>query len=242
MSRQIRQNRIHSADAPIINDPRPQAETARASRQSVARNARHAKVTIAGALLMLFAIRCAGPVAMTDAIDHQYETDYVARLNHENADGRAAWLKWKAETENRGIEELEREDAEISSTRNPFDAYRDSDAVRRGAVLYKYHCARCHGDDARGHGPSALPDYPANDFHDFGQRFAATLHRGAPRRWFRSITNGTGDIVTYPDEPPGPAMPAFGAKLSREQIWLLITYLQSLDVHFPEATAPQATE
>jgi len=75
-----------------------------------------------------------------------------------------------------------------------------------------------------------LPEAPTKDFHAFGKRFAVTLHKGAPRSWFRKINEGYGDTVTYPDGA-GPAMPAFGQKLAREQIWLVITYLQSLDVY-----------
>lgn len=185
--------------------------------------------------LLVAATSCTGPVPMKTAIDQQYDSAYVARLNAENHNGREAFLKWKAEKTGESFAEVFRKDEALSTTHNPFDAHADIDAVRRGAVLYKYHCARCHGDDARGHGPAALPDHPANDFHTFGQRFAATIHYGAPRRWFKSISNGVGDQVQYPDEPPGPAMPAFGDKLSREQIWLLITYLQSLDVYFPDS-------
>lgn len=203
----------------------------------------NAKRMLCGALLILLGVaRCAGPVSLTDAIDHDDETAYVKRLNARNFDARAAFFAWKSEQTGRSAETIADEDAALSTTRNPFDAYQDTDAVRRGAVLFRYHCARCHGEDASGHGPAILPDHPANDFHAFGQRFAATLHRGAPRRWFKSITQGFGGVVQYPDEPPGPAMPAFGTRLAKEQVWLLITYLQSLDVHFPTNPDAATTE
>jgi len=151
-------------------------------------------------------------------------------------------LNWMAEERRQDVATLEERDRALSATRNPFDAHTDYDAVGRGAVLYKFHCARCHGDDARGRGPSALPDHPANDFHSFANRFASTIHRGAPRRWFKSISEGYGDTLDYPDGP-SPAMPAFGDKLTREQIWLLITYLQSLDVYAPKAAStPRASD
>lgn len=227
--------RNNSAVFGSSNRRNPSVTIADRARGSVKRRAPWAKAAwiIASALL---AGSCAGPVPMNTAIDHQYEADYVKHLNAANHDGRAAFLDWRAEQTGESVDKLEHEDAELSTTHNPFNARTDVAAVRRGAVLFKYHCARCHGDDARGHGPAVLPDHSANDFHTFGQRFAATIHGGAPRRWFKVITNGTGDQVKYPDEPPGPAMPAFGDKLTREQIWLLITYLQSLDVHFPKST------
>ncbi len=64
----------------------------------------------------------------------------------------------------------------------------------------------------------------------FGKRFAVTLHGGAPRAWFKKISEGFGAPVTYPTGP-GTAMPAFKDVLAREQIWLVITYLQSLDAY-----------
>jgi mono/diheme cytochrome c family protein len=43
------------------------------------------------------------------------------------------------------------------------------------------------------------------------------------------IRDGSGDLVGYADGPTL-AMPPFGDQLTREQIWLVITYLQSLDI------------
>lgn len=186
------------------------------------------------ASLALLAASCSGPIPMTVAIIPRQDETYLTRLNSENHNGRLAFLKWRAEQRNQTLEEAERADAALSTKRNPFDAYKDADAVSLGAITYKYHCARCHGDDAMGHGPSVLPGHPANDFKSFGQRFAATLHRGAPMRWFKSITQGYGDKLDYPDDAGGKAMPAFGDKLAREQVWLVITYLQSLDAHNPK--------
>ncbi len=173
---------------------------------------------------------CAGPQPLHVAIDPQDESTYLRFANDANLNGRVAFANWMSEERGISPEEVLRLDAELSSTRNPFDAYRDKQAVSRGAVIYRIHCFRCHGDDARGHGPATLADHPANDFKTFSSRFAATLHRGAPRKWFRVIRDGDGDVVQYPDEKTT-AMPAFSQTLAREQIWLVITYLQSLDMH-----------
>lgn len=173
---------------------------------------------------------CAGPQPLHIAINPQDESTYVRFANDANLNGRLAFSNWMSEERDMSPQEVLRLDAKLSSTRNPFDAHRDPQAVSRGAVLYKIHCARCHGDDARGHGPATLTDYPANDFKTFSSRFAATLHRGAPRKWFRIIRDGSGDVVQYPDAKTM-AMPPFSKKLAREQIWLVITYLQSLNMH-----------
>jgi len=179
---------------------------------------------------------CAGPQPLSVAINPKDEAAYLKVVNEANLNGRQAFAIWMARERGLAPDEVLQRDAELSRTRNPFDAYRDRQAVSRGAVIYKLHCARCHGDDARGHGPSVLPGHPANDFKTFGSRFAATLHRGAPRKWFRVISDGTGDEVQYPDEKTT-AMPPFAKTLAREQIWLVITYLQSLDCYADKGDA-----
>ncbi len=184
------------------------------------------------AFALITLVGCSGPQPLTMAIDPADEQAYVAALNASNGDARAGFAAWMA-SERGGADAVLEADGALSETRNPFDAHADAQAVSRGAVLYKLHCARCHGDDARGRGPSTLADFPATNHHSFGKRFAATLHRGAPRKWFRVIRDGSGDRVEYPDEP-STAMPPFGDKLAREQIWLVITYLQSLDMHARE--------
>jgi mono/diheme cytochrome c family protein len=188
---------------------------------------------------ILVAISCAGPQPLSTAIRPDDEQAYVQRLNAENFNGRTAFLKGAAEQRKMDIATVEKEDSALGAARNPFDAHKDALAVSRGAVIYKFHCARCHGEDARGKGPSALPDHPANDFHSFGNRFASTIHGGAPRRWFKSISEGYGDTLKYPDGHTK-AMPPFGDKLAREQIWLAITYLQSLDMNAKQSSAQSA--
>ncbi|MBI4718443.1 MAG: cytochrome c [Planctomycetes bacterium] len=181
---------------------------------------------------------CAGPQPLRRAIDPCDEDAYVAQLNAANADAQAAYVTWMSAERGLPPDEVRQRDTQISQTRNPFDAHHDPRAVSRGAVLYKMHCARCHGDDARGQGPSVLPDHPATNFKTFGKRLAATLHRGAPRRWFRVLRDGAGDPVVYPEGGMS-AMPAFGALLTREQMWLVITYLQSLDMHLGRGEKPR---
>lgn len=202
---------------------------------------RHRLIATIAVLVPPVAISCSGPQPLSTAIRPNDERAYVERLNAANYNGRAAFLAWKSDERRVGLASLEKQDQAMSETKNPFDAYKDFAAVSHGAVIYKYHCARCHGEDGRGRGPSALPGHPANDFHSFGNRFASTLHRGAPRRWFKSIFEGCGNTLKYPDGPTQ-AMPAFGDKLAREQIWLVITYLQSLDAKAPPSGPPACNQ
>lgn len=195
---------------------------------------RSAAGAMAISLGVMAATGCAGPQPLERAIDRRDEASYVAHLNAVNGDASPAYTNWMINERGATMAEVRRADEGLSETRNPFNAHGDRGAVSRGAVTYKLHCVRCHGEDARGRGPSTLKDYPATDFKTFGKRFAATLHRGAPRKWFRVIRDGAGDVVEYPDEKTT-AMPAFGDELAREQIWLVITYLQSLDVHLHDS-------
>lgn len=191
-------------------------------------------------LLCLLLLGCAGPQPLDVAIQPRDQDEYLARLNHENYNGRLAWLKWQADKHATTIDAARAADERFSTTSNPFNARTDPNAVSMGAVIFRLHCARCHGVDARGIGPSLLPGMHAKDFHAALPRIASTLYGGRPTKWFRAITNGQGEIVQYPDQPPGTAMPAFADKLTREQVWLAITYLQSLDVYARDTSSKGA--
>jgi len=189
-----------------------------------------------GTLVLAFFTGCAGPPSLDRAILPGHAAAYADALERRPGDAKRAFLAWRAEQRGTSLAEAVRRDAELTADRNPFDANRDRQAVSLGAVVYRNHCARCHGSSVDGRGPDVLPDHPCKDFHAFDKRFAVTLHRGAPRAWFHKIRDGHGPIVEYPDGP-STAMPAFGDTLSNEQIWLAVTYLQSLDMYVPAASA-----
>lgn len=173
---------------------------------------------------------CAGPPALDRAILPRDETEYREALAQNSDNPRDAFLAWKARQRSITLAEARALDAQLSAKQNPFDANHDRAAVSRGAVIYKLSCARCHGDHADGKGPDALPGIPSKSFHTPAKRFAVWLHRGAPHAWFRKIHDGAGPRVSYPDGE-NTAMPAFADTLSNEQIWLVVTYLQSLDAY-----------
>jgi len=183
-----------------------------------------------GLLAGLVLSGCAGPPALNRAILPGHREAYAAALAREPASPKRAYLAWRAAEGSGTLENALRRDAAVSAQQNPFDANRDREAVSLGAVIYAHHCQRCHGERVDGRGPDVLPTAPCKDFHAFDKRLAVTLHRGAPRAWFAKIRDGHGPVVDYPDGPTT-AMPAFGATLANEQIWLAITYLQSLDMY-----------
>jgi len=89
------------------------------------------------------------------------------------------------------------------SLTNPFEGNRD--AIARGAQIFvAYNCIDCHGADGSGAmGPS---------FQDGRWRFG-----GSASAVFESI---------YQGRPEG--MPAWGGRISEEQIWMLVAYVRSL--------------
>jgi cytochrome c oxidase cbb3-type subunit 3 len=93
--------------------------------------------------------------------------------------------------------------AQALSLRNPFEG--DRNAIATGARIFvAYNCIDCHGADGSGAmGPS---------FQDGRWRFG-----GAASEVFESI---------YQGRPEG--MPAWGGRISEEQIWMLVAYVRSL--------------
>jgi mono/diheme cytochrome c family protein len=90
--------------------------------------------------------------------------------------------------------------------RNPHEG--DASAVATGAKLFvAYNCVDCHGADGSGAMGPSLAD---GRWH-FG---------GAPAEVFESI---------YQGRPEG--MPAWGSLISPDQIWMLVTYVRSLEAN-----------
>jgi cytochrome c oxidase cbb3-type subunit 3 len=89
------------------------------------------------------------------------------------------------------------------SLRNPFEGNRE--AIATGARIFvAYNCVDCHGADGSGAmGPS---------FQDGRWRFG-----GSASEVFESI---------YQGRPEG--MPAWGGRISEEQIWMLVAYVRTL--------------
>jgi len=178
--------------------------------------------------LILVAGSCSGPQPLHDAIDPADEQAYLSSFRDGLQTPRDAFYEARAAATKQPIAQVRDSDSAFSEEENPFDAGDDAAAVSRGAVIYKYNCMNCHGKDADGRGPDMTVTTDAMDFHRFAMRFAVTLHRGAPSRWYRVIADGTTSATAGPDGKPL-VMEPFRDRLSREQIWEVITYLQSLD-------------
>jgi mono/diheme cytochrome c family protein len=87
-------------------------------------------------------------------------------------------------------------------------------SLASGGQLYKSECASCHGERGMGDGPMARemnPPPPA-----IGD--PAVTAEAKPALLYRIISVGV----------PGTSMPAWGAKLSAQQRWEVLSYVQSL--------------
>lgn len=182
------------------------------------------------AIIALIVAGCSGPQPLSVAIRPADEAAYVQSLAAHANSPKRAFFALKASDTSQSIAQLEELDRQLSTTSNPFSARSDHSAVSRGAVIYKAHCVSCHGENSDGSGPAMPVPLTTLDFHSFSKRFAATIHGGAPKAWFQKINEGFTSETLGPDGKPL-AMPAFGDVLAREQIWLTITYLQSLDMN-----------
>jgi cytochrome c oxidase cbb3-type subunit 3 len=87
--------------------------------------------------------------------------------------------------------------------KNPYEG--NKDAIKTGGQLYiSYNCIDCHGADGSG---AMAPTFQDDRWH-FG---------GSPAAIFESI---------YQGRPDG--MPAWGGRISNDQIWMMTTYVRSL--------------
>jgi mono/diheme cytochrome c family protein len=96
--------------------------------------------------------------------------------------------------------------------------------VQQGKEVYQANCAACHGAEAEGAPNWATPKpdglFPAPPHDDSGH----TWHH-SDRVLYETIYGGLGD----PLQPASPLrMPAFGDKLSDEEIRAVIEYFKSL--------------
>lgn len=185
-----------------------------------------APMVVGNAVLLLSC--CAGPRSLDSAIIAADEQAYLGAVSGSSSTPRDLFFRERAAQSHQSVEQVMAADLALSTTKNPFSARKDPTAVSRGAVIYKYNCMNCHGVHADGRGPESVEPTEPMDFHRFSTRFAVTLHGGAPSRWFRVIDEGT--VSESGQDPLGNplVMESFHDTLAREQIWLVVTYLQSL--------------
>ena len=139
-----------------------------------------------------------------------------------------AYLNWKAQQEGKSPSDERQADAALSTASNPF-SHDDRPAVLMGRTMYVAHCAACHGPDADGQGQVAGLNTDKMSFHNIHKRMYIAMLGHAPNNWFPTIAHGTSAMSTT--QPTAVKMPAFESVLAREQIWLIVTYLEQETLH-----------
>jgi mono/diheme cytochrome c family protein len=101
---------------------------------------------------------------------------------------------------------------DVDDTKNPLTV--DAKVVATGRSLFMEKCKRCHGPAGLGDGPDADPDAPEE------------MDLTNPKRAER---NSDG-IVFYKawNGRKKPKMPAFKEELTKDQLWAIVSYVQTL--------------
>jgi mono/diheme cytochrome c family protein len=96
--------------------------------------------------------------------------------------------------------------------KNPFAG--DPKAVEAGKTLFKKHCERCHGPGGKGDGKDADPD----NQQDMDLTVARRAARNPDGVIFYKAWNGRAK----------PKMPAVKDDMTKEQLWQIVSYVQTL--------------
>ena len=100
---------------------------------------------------------------------------------------------------------------DVATKKNPLTA--DAKTLAAGKAIFKDKCQRCHGPGGLGDGPDADPDATDNDLTN--PKRAARNDDGTV---FYKVLNGR----------KKPKMPAFKEEMDEQEIWTVVTYVQTL--------------
>jgi mono/diheme cytochrome c family protein len=101
---------------------------------------------------------------------------------------------------------------DAADEKNPFAG--DPKAIETGKTLFKKHCERCHGPGGKGDGPDADPDIQ----EDMDLTVVRRAARNPDGVVFYKAWNGR----------TKPKMPAVKDDLTKEQLWQIVCYVQTL--------------
>jgi mono/diheme cytochrome c family protein len=101
---------------------------------------------------------------------------------------------------------------EADQEKNPVAG--DAKAIAAGKQLFAKNCERCHGPGGKGDGPDADPDA----MQDMDLTVARRANRNPDGIVFYKVWNGR----------KKPKMPAFKDELTKDQVWQIVAYAQTL--------------
>ena len=101
---------------------------------------------------------------------------------------------------------------EAEQTKNPLAV--DAKVLATGKTIFGDKCKKCHGPGGKGDGPDADPDAQ----EDMDLTSAKRAARNTDGVVFFKVSNGR----------KKPKMPVFKDELTKDQIWAVVAYVQSL--------------
>jgi mono/diheme cytochrome c family protein len=101
---------------------------------------------------------------------------------------------------------------DAADTKNPLTV--DDKVLAAGKKVFSDKCQKCHGEKGLGDGPDADPDH-AEEMNLTNPKRADRNPDGVV---FYKVSNGR----------RSPKMPAFKEELSKDQIWSVVSYVQTL--------------
>jgi mono/diheme cytochrome c family protein len=101
---------------------------------------------------------------------------------------------------------------DAADTKNPLTV--DAKLIESGKAVYKEKCERCHGPGGLGDGKDAEPEHQ----EDMDLTNPRRTERNSDGVVFYKVMNGR----------KVPKMPAFKDELTKEQVWAVVAYAQTL--------------
>jgi mono/diheme cytochrome c family protein len=101
---------------------------------------------------------------------------------------------------------------EAQTTKNPMQP--TPQVLVAGKALFMKNCKRCHGELGKGDGPDAEPE----NMKDMNLTNPARADKNPDGVVFYKVWNGR----------KKPKMPSFKNDLSKDQVWTIVTYVQTL--------------
>lgn len=134
------------------------------------------------------------------------------------------WFERRAAQLGISVAEARARDAALSEEVPPRDAADDEHTRAEAAAIWMTACARCHGVTGRLDGPVPKFDPPPRAWGGMGPKMGFLFGGDRMRAGiYKTISEG-GPVRNGQPSP----MPAWGAYLSREQMWSLVRHIEAL--------------
>ena len=134
------------------------------------------------------------------------------------------WFERRAAQLGITVAQARARDAALGEDVPPADAADDEHTRTEAAAIWNTACARCHGMTGRLDGPVSKFDPPPRSWGGLGPKMGFLFGGDRMRAGiYKTISEG-GPVRNGQPSP----MPAWGAYLSREQMWSLVRHIEAV--------------